>query len=297
MSSNKHTKYVRRIDATGRTNGSGGSFVISGGGGPTPPPSGQSVAASDVTFAPAGNIQAVQVQGAIEELDAEKLGLVGGTMTGILILADMLPDQDHEAASKWYVDNLDHLLVPDAAGVPVVRLLGDFVRVGHPLQPGLTWTMAEGVRLPAVCVVGMLDRFTTFIANPTGGNIVVMGAVHYIAEPTRISTIAVSIDENTLADPATLLVVAAASMADLLGTEDAAQVGRVAVPTVDRDVVGAAEDFVIDADTGEVVTSGANRVVTGDDPLLPAGTWLGVWDGTNMDFLAGVTVTVLGRRV
>ncbi len=43
--------------------------------------------------------------------------------------------------------------------------------------------------------------------------------------------------------------------------------------------------------------SGGDYVVTGDDPLLPAGTWLGVWDGTDMDFLAGVTVTILGRRV
>jgi hypothetical protein len=252
--------------------------------------------ASDVIFAPAGNIQATRVQGALEELDAEKLGLDGGTMTGLLILSGV-PVDDLGAATKWYVDNLPALTVPDAAGVPVARLLGDFVRIGHPLQPGLTWTMAEGVRLPAVCVVGLTERFTTFVAAPTGAGAGTMGAVHYIAEPTRISTIAVAADENTLGSPATLMVLAAASMADLVGTADVAVVGRVAIPTTDRDVVGIAEDYVIDPDAGEFVMSGGDYVVTGDDPLLPAGTWLGVWDGTDMDFLAGVTVTILGRRV
>lgn len=292
--SSKHTRYVRQIDAVRITN-QGGTVVFSAGGGGGTPVQTQ-ITATDVSFAPAGNVQAGNVQGAIEELDAEKLGLAGGTMTGILILADMLPDQDHEAASKWYVDNLDHLMVPDAAGVPIARLLPDFVRIGHPLQPGLTWTMAQGVQLPAVCITELLDRFTTFIAAPTGAALATMGAVHHVPAATRLSTIAVAIGENTLGSDATLLVLSASAMADL-NASDPTVVGRIAVTVGDRDIIGAAEDFVIDPDTGEFVTSGVNFVVTGDDPLLPAGSWLAVWDGTDMDFLADVTVTMLGRRV
>ena len=292
--SSKHTRYVRQIDAVRITN-QGGTVVFSAGGGGGTPIQTQ-VAASDVFFSPAGNVQAGNVQGAIEELDAEKLSLTGGTLTGILILADMLPDDDHEAASKWYVDNLDHLLVPDAAGVPIVHLLPDFVRIGHPLQPGLTWTMAQGVQLPAVCITELLDRFTTFIAAPTGAALATMGAVHHVPAATRLSTIAVAIGENTLGSDATLLVLSASAMADL-DASDPTVVGRIAVTVGDRDIIGVAEDFVIDPDTGEFVTSGVNFVVTGDDPLLPAGSWLAVWDGTDMDFLADVTVTMLGRRV
>lgn len=292
--SSKHTRYVRQIDAVRITN-QGGTVVFSAGGGGGVPVQTQ-VAASDVFFSPAGNIQAGNVQGAIEELDAEKLALAGGTMTGVLILSDMLPDVDHEAASKWYVDHLDHLLVPDAAGVPIARLLPDFVRIGHPLQPGLTWDMVHGVQLPAVCITELLDRFTTYIAAPTGGALGVAGAIHYIPAATRLSTIAVAIGENT-SDGLTMLVLAAATVGGLDGTDDSAVVGRIAIPTVDRDVVGAAEDFVIDPDTGEFVISGVSYVVSGDDPLLPAGSWLGVWDGTDMDFLTGVTVTIFGTRV
>ena len=291
--SSKHTNYVRKIDAVRITN-QGGVVVFSAGGGGGTPAQG-AVAASDVFFAPAGNIQSGNVQGAIEELDDEKLGLDGGTMTGVLVLSAEIPVSDLEAASKWYVDNLDHLLVPDAAGVPITRLTGGLVRIGHPLQPGLTWTMAEGVRLPAVCITELLDRFTTFIAAPTGGALGTAGAIHYIPAATRLSTIAVAIGENT--SGSTMLVLAASTVAGLDGAVDGAVVGQVTIPTSDRDVVGAAEDFVIDTDTGEFVTSGISYVVSGDDPLLPAGSWLGVWDGTDMDFLADVTVTIFGRRV
>lgn len=292
--SSKHTRYVRQIDAVRITN-QGGTVVFSAGGGGGTPIQTQ-IAASEVFFSPAGNVQAGNVQGAIEELDQEKLGLDGGTMTGVLVLAAELPVSDLEAASKWYVDNLDHLLVPDAAGVPIARLLPDFVRIGHPLQPGLTWTMAQGVQLPAVCITELLDRFTTFIAAPTGAALATMGAVHHVPAATRLSTIAVAIGENTLGSDATLLVLSASAMADL-DASDPTVVGRIAVTVGDRDIIGVAEDFVIDPDTGEFVTSGVNFVVTGDDPLLPAGSWLAVWDGTNMDFLTGVTVTIFGRRV
>ena len=292
--SSKHTRYVRQIDAVRITNQAGTVVFSAGGGGGTPIQT--QIAASEVFFSPAGNVQAGNVQGAIEELDQEKLGLDGGTMTGVLVLAAELPVSDLEAASKWYVDNLDHLLVPDAAGVPIARLLPDFVRIGHPLQPGLTWTMAQGVQLPAVCITELLDRFTTYVAGPTGAALATMGAVHHVPAATRLSTIAVAIGENTLGSDATLLVLSASAMADL-NASDPTVVGRIAVTVGDRDIIGAAEDFVIDPDTGEFVTSGVNFVVTGDDPLLPAGSWLAVWDGTDMDFLADVTVTILGRRV
>lgn len=289
--SSKHTRYVRQIDIN-RTNG---NVVVYAGGGGAAPVS-QQVAATDVFFSPAGNVQAGNVQGAIEELDREKLPLTGGTMTGVLILSDMLPDVDHEAASKWYVDNLDHLLVPDAAGVPIARLLPDFVRIGHPLQPGLTWTMDQGVQLPAVCITGLLDRFTTYIAAPAGNNTSTTGAIHYIPAATRLSTIAVAASVNGLGESLTLLVVAAGTVPGL-DASDPTVVGRVVVGVGDLEAVGAAEDYVIDPDTGEFVTSGVNLVVTGDDPLLPAGSWLAVWDVTNLDSLTDLTVTVFGRRV
>lgn len=292
--SSKHTRYVRQIDAVRITN-QGGTVVFSAGGGGGTPVQGQ-MAASDVFFSPAGNVQAGNVQGAIEELDAEKLGLAGGTMTGVLILSDMLPDQDHEAASKWYVDNLDHLLVPDAAGVPIARLLPDFVRIGHPLQPGLTWDMVHGVQLPAVCITELLDRFTTYIANPVGNNTSTAGAIHYIPAATRLSTIAVAASVTGIGEPLTLIVVAAGTVTGL-DASDHTIVGRVTVGVGDLDVVGAAEDFVIDSDTGEFVTSGVSYVVTGDDPLLPAGSWLAVWDSINLNSLTDLTVTMFGRRV
>lgn len=290
--SSKHTRYVRQIDAI-RIN-QAGTVVFSAGGGGTPPPT--QIAASRVFFSPAGNVQSGNVQGAIEELDREKLPLTGGTMTGVLILSDMLPDVDHEAASKWYVDNLDHLLVPDAAGVPVARLTGTFVRIGHPLQPGLTWTMAQGVQLPAVCITELLDRFTTYIANPVGNNEHTAGPLHYVPAATRLSTIAVAATVNGLGESLTLLVVAAGTVAGL-DASDPTVVGRVTIGVGDLEVVGAAEDYVIDTDTGEFVTSGVNLVVTGDDPLLPAGSWLTVWDSLNLNSLTDLTVTMFGRRV
>lgn len=274
----------------------GNVVVFAGGGGGGAIPAPLQLAATDVIFAPAGSIAARNVQGAIEELDAEKLDLDGGAMTGLLILSGH-PTDDLGAATKWYVDNLDRLLVPGNDGVPVVRLLPDFVRIGHPLQPGLTWSMAEGLRLPAVCVVGMIDRFTAFVANPLGAAAGTMGAVHYIAESVRLSTIAVAMTENTYDGTAIMLVVAAASVAGLNGTEASAVVGRISIPAYDAEVLGQAEDYVIDSDTGDYVSSGVNYVVTGDDPLLPAGSWLAVWDGINMDYMTNVTVTILGRRV
>lgn len=62
-----------------------------------------SYAASEITNTPAGNIAASTVQNAINELDTEKLGLAGGTMTGNLTLAGDPANALH-AATKQYVD-------------------------------------------------------------------------------------------------------------------------------------------------------------------------------------------------
>jgi hypothetical protein len=62
-------------------------------------------AASTVTFSPYGNLSASDTQAAIQELDDEKLPLVGGTLSGALTLnAD--PTTDLHAVTKQYVDGL-----------------------------------------------------------------------------------------------------------------------------------------------------------------------------------------------
>jgi hypothetical protein len=52
---------------------------------------GGAVAASAVTFTPAGNVAATNVQTAIAEVDSEKLALAGGTLTGDLYIAKVAP--------------------------------------------------------------------------------------------------------------------------------------------------------------------------------------------------------------
>jgi len=66
-------------------------------------PAGSTVA-SGVSFAPAGNVAATNVQAAISELDNEKLAIAGGTMGGMLTLA-AAPTANFHAATKLYVDN------------------------------------------------------------------------------------------------------------------------------------------------------------------------------------------------
>ena len=291
--SSKHTRYVRQIDAVRITN-QGGTVVFSAGGGGGTPVQTQ-VAASDVFFAPAGNVQAGNVQGAIEELDAEKLGLAGGTMTGILILADMLPDQDHEAASKWYVDNLDHLLVPDAAGVPVVRLLPDFVRIGHPLQPGLTWTPEQGLQVPASCIVGNLAEYVWYIES-FSGLAGILGQVFYTDVDIRVSKVAIYTTNNELGETSTLTLMASTNPVGF-NEVDSRVIGRIDVDPGDMGLTAIPDEEVYDGDTGESVTSGVNRVVTGDDPLILAGSWIVIRAEENAVDLYQVTVTMLGRRV
>ena len=77
-------------------------------------PAGTTVA-SGVTFTPGGDIAASNVQGAINELDSEKLAKAGGSMTGALLLA-AAPTADLHAATKKYVD--DAIAAALATAVP-----------------------------------------------------------------------------------------------------------------------------------------------------------------------------------
>ncbi len=61
--------------------------------------------ATNITNAPAGDIAAVTVQAALDELDGDKLALAGGTMAGALTLSGA-PTVDLHAATKAYVDSV-----------------------------------------------------------------------------------------------------------------------------------------------------------------------------------------------
>ena len=61
--------------------------------------------AAEVTSTATGTISATDVQSAIAELESEKLGLVGGTLTGVLTLAAD-PANPLEAATRAYVDSV-----------------------------------------------------------------------------------------------------------------------------------------------------------------------------------------------
>jgi hypothetical protein len=98
-----------------------GWAAIAGGGG----------TAASVTFTPAGNIAATNVQTALQEVDSEKVAIAGSTMTGLLVLsAD--PGVALGAATRQYVDS-------KAGGTgtpPKVTILtsgsGTFNRTGSP---------------------------------------------------------------------------------------------------------------------------------------------------------------------
>jgi len=90
-------------------------------------------AASDVSFNAFGDISGADVQAAIQELESEKLGLSGGTLTGILTLATS-PIDPNEAATKNYVDGLvSGLQWKDP--VHYVNLIGDDVTDPSTLTP------------------------------------------------------------------------------------------------------------------------------------------------------------------
>lgn len=60
--------------------------------------------AGDITVTPSGSITTSTVQAALAELDAKKLALTGGTMTGDLILSSTAPTDPNAAVSKSFVE-------------------------------------------------------------------------------------------------------------------------------------------------------------------------------------------------
>lgn len=287
--SSKHTRYLRQIDVSRVT---GNVVVFAGGEGGASTPAPMQIAATNVLLAPAGTIAARNVQGAVEELDTEKLALTGGTMTGLLILSAH-PTDDLGAATKWYVDNLDRLLVPDAAGVPIVRLLPDFVRIGHPLQPGLTWTPEQGLQVPASCIVGNLAEYVWYIES-FSGVASMLGQVFYTDVDIRVSKVAIYITNNELGETSTLTLMASTNPVGF-NEVDIRVVARIGVDPGDMGLTVIPDEEVYDGDTGESVTSGVNRVVTGDDPLILAGSWIVIRAEENALDLHEVTVTLLAR--
>ena len=76
-------------------------------------------AATDITLIPVGNIEAINVQAAIEELDTEKVAKAGDAMAGALLLLD--PTDPAHAAHKGYVDA--QISAGTATSVPNTRTL------------------------------------------------------------------------------------------------------------------------------------------------------------------------------
>lgn len=107
------------------------------------PPLSHTQAATTITFSSAGSISAGEVQAAIEELDDEKLGKVGGTLTGLLTLnAD--PTNILHAATKQYVDGLVSGLLWQEP-IHYVNMIDD----GLTTSPTLTASDASNVYITA----------------------------------------------------------------------------------------------------------------------------------------------------
>lgn len=95
------------------------------------------IAASNVTFPPAGGLSATDVEGALDELDAEKFPAAGGTISGGLVVAGALTQQGAavfqstvllaadptlalQAATKQYIDDKPAAGWVTAPGTPVI---------------------------------------------------------------------------------------------------------------------------------------------------------------------------------
>lgn len=109
-------------------------------------------AGTDISFIPSGNLVATNAQDAITELEAEKLPIAGGTMTGTLVL-NSNPTAAFEAATKTYVDSrvfgLTWVgpvsfanLISDTVNDPPAAAISDVYIVGP--SPTGVWVGLEG---------------------------------------------------------------------------------------------------------------------------------------------------------
>ena len=100
-------------------------------------------AATGVSFAPTGNVAATTVQAAIAEVDAEKLPLTGGTLTGAL----RLPDGALAAPSLAFANDPDTGLLYRATGTPTLAHILNGVEEFSVSNAGAN--VARGVRANA----------------------------------------------------------------------------------------------------------------------------------------------------
>jgi len=123
---------------------------------PTGPSASQAVRKDYVdnatSYTPSGNIAATTVQGAIAELDTEKVAKAGDTMTGHLALPT--GPAAANAVRKDYVDAADSALSSaialkaDTSSIPTAATAAEYIANSQPtkmLTPGAVWTAAGSV--------------------------------------------------------------------------------------------------------------------------------------------------------
>lgn len=129
------------------------------------------LAATNITVAPSGNVQ-TNVQISLQNLDANKLNLSGGAMTGVLTLAAD-PVAPFQAATKNYVDN--NFLTINAQVVEIAgsTMTGPLILSGNPTVPLQAATkqyvdnIAEGITFQASVVAGSTaDVGAIYSGNP-----------------------------------------------------------------------------------------------------------------------------------
>jgi len=95
--------------------------------------SGGAPLASNISFAPTGNLSGANVQIVLQELDTEKLGKVGGSLTGALTLSGNPTNANH-AANKAYVDTGISSITPETVGYKHTQTISL-----------VTWTITHGL--------------------------------------------------------------------------------------------------------------------------------------------------------
>jgi hypothetical protein len=132
-----------------------------------------SLPASSVTLSPAGNIAATNVQGAVEELDAEKLAASGGTLTNYketlyaaTTAANITIDLANGNVQRLILDAARQITMPadpGAYGQSFVLILecATFTPTWN-TSPTLEWLTADGAA-PTLVTTANLVNVLTFI--------------------------------------------------------------------------------------------------------------------------------------